>query len=235
MESKFDQPAMDRRTFCKTVAGAMVASAAGGMPVPSDAAPSDTISNPPLPYADNSLEPTISAKTVSFHYGKHTALYYANTAKMIAGTAYAGLALRDVAIAAAKKPEDAGLFNNAAQAWNHTFYWDQFTVGKGKFEGKAAESVKSAFGSYEKFREAMVKEGMAQFGSGWVWLVEDKGALKIVKTPNAATPITEGLRPLLVVDVWEHAYYLDYQNRRVDYISAVLDNLVSWKVVAKRM
>ena len=193
------------------------------------------IANPPLPYAENSLEPTISAKTVSFHYGKHTATYYTNTAKMIEGKPYADMPLKDIVLAAAKKPEDAGLFNNAAQAWNHTFYWEQFTAGKGKFEGKAADAIKAAFGDYAKFKEAMVKEGTAQFGSGWVWLVEDKGALKIVKTANAATPITEGLNPLLVVDVWEHAYYLDYQNRRPDHIGAVLDSLVDWSVVAKRM
>jgi len=235
MESKFDQLTLDRRTFCKTVASAVAVAATGGIPVSSDTAATNAITNPPLPYADNSLEPTISAKTVSFHYGKHTALYYTNTAKMIAGTAYAGMALRDVVVAVAKKSEDAGLFNNSAQAWNHSFYWEQFTAGKGKFEGKAAVAVGSAFGSYDKFKEAMVKEGMGQFGSGWVWLVGNKGTLKIVKTSNAATPITEGLNPLLVVDVWEHAYYLDYQNRRADHIAAVLDKLVDWSVVAKRM
>lgn len=228
---------MDRRRFLKTAAGAGVVLAAANLTggVMSAAAAETGYANPVLPFAEGALEPHISAKTVSFHYGKHTAAYYANATKMVAGTPYAAMALKDVVLASAKKPEDAGLFNNAAQAWNHSFYWEQFTEGRGRFEGKAAEAVKAAFGDQAKFKEAFVKDAGSLFGSGWCWLCEDKGGLKIVKTSNAATPITEGLKPLLVVDVWEHAYYLDYQNRRPDHVAAVLDHLINWSVVAKRM
>jgi len=191
--------------------------------------------NPPLPFGENALEPHISARTVSFHYGKHTAGYYANATKMVAGTPYAAMGLKDVVLASFRKPEDLGLYNQAAQAWIHSFYWEQFTDGRGRFEGKAAEAVKAAFGDQVRFKEAFLKDAGAIFGSGWCWLCEDKGALKIVKAGAAGAPITDGLKPLLVVDVWEHAYYLDYQNRRADHVAAVLDNLVDWSVVARRM
>jgi Fe-Mn family superoxide dismutase len=184
---------------------------------------------PPLPYADNALDPVISANTIGFHYGKHHKAYVDNLNKLIAGTEYAGLSLEKIITAVAGKPDKTGIFNNAAQIWNHTFYWNSLKPGGGE-EPPAAlkEKMEAAFGSVEACKKALSDAALTQFGSGWAWLVMDGGVLKVVKTANAEVPFTSGMKPLVTLDVWEHAYYLDYQNRRADYVQAVLDRLINW-------
>jgi Fe-Mn family superoxide dismutase len=184
---------------------------------------------PALPYAETALGPYYSAKTISFHHGKHHKAYVDNLNKLAAGTEFEGKPLEDVVRAAAGKPDKAAIFNNAAQIWNHTFFWQSMKpAGGGKPTGAVAAKIDQAFGSYEKFVEQFKATAVGRFGSGWGWLVAEGGTLKIVATPNAETPITAGQTPLFTVDVWEHAYYLDYQNRRPDFVQAFLDHLVNW-------
>jgi Fe-Mn family superoxide dismutase len=184
---------------------------------------------PALPYAETALEPYYSAKTISFHHGKHHKAYVDNLNKLAAGTELEGKPLEDVVRAAAGKADKAAIFNNAAQIWNHTFFWQSMKpAGGGKPTGAVAAKIDQAFGSYEKFVEQFKATAVGRFGSGWGWLVAEGGTLKIVATPNAETPITAGQTPLFTVDVWEHAYYLDYQNRRPDFVQAFLDHLVNW-------
>ncbi|PCI26688.1 MAG: superoxide dismutase [Fe] [SAR324 cluster bacterium] len=185
------------------------------------------ITLPELPFAKDALAPHISENTLDFHYGKHHNAYVVNTNKLIEGTEFADADLETIV-----KKASGGLFNNAAQVWNHSFYWQCMKPnGGGVATGAIAEKIKATFGSYEKFTEEFKTAGMTQFGSGWAWLVLDAGELKIVKTANADTPLAHGQTPLLTVDVWEHAYYLDYQNRRPDYLSVFLDKLVNWEFV----
>jgi Fe-Mn family superoxide dismutase len=185
---------------------------------------------PPLPYAENALEPIITAKTMSFHYGKHHKAYVDNLNKLIAGTEYAALSLEKIVTSTAGKPEKAAIFNNAAQNWNHTFYWKSMSP-KGGGEPPAAlkSKIEAAFGSVDACKKELASTAVSQFGSGWAWLVLDGDKLKVVKTANADNPLTTGMKPLLTIDVWEHAYYLDYQNRRADYVNAVLDKLINWE------
>ncbi len=191
---------------------------------------------PDLPYPKDALEPTISSKTLDFHYGKHHNAYVVNTNKLIEGTALEGEELETIIMKAAEDPSKAGIFNNAAQVWNHSFYWKCMAPGGGgKPTGEILDRIESDFGGYEKFVEAFKTAGATQFGSGWAWLVEAGGALEIVKTANADTPIVRGLKPLLTVDVWEHAYYLDYQNRRPDYLTAFVEKLINWDFVNKNL
>jgi len=191
---------------------------------------------PALPYPENALEPVLSAKTLSFHYGKHTKAYYDNMNKALAGKPTAGMSLEKVFLDAAKDAASIGLFNNSAQAWNHTFYFSGLKPGGGGLPtGSVAEAINAAFGSYDKFKEDLLQAATTQFGSGWAWLVSDNGQLKVVKTPNAMNPMVNGQRPLWTIDVWEHAYYLDYQNLRGDYVKGVLDKLVNWDFVAKNL
>jgi Fe-Mn family superoxide dismutase len=190
------------------------------------------ITLPELPYAKNALEPVISARTLEFHHGKHHAAYVANTNKLIEGTDLAGADLVAIVKRASADASKAGLFNNAAQVWNHTFYWQSMKPGGGGSPtGAAADRIKADFGSFQKFVEEFKNAGATQFGSGWVWLVLDGGKLKVVKTPNADNPMVRGQKPLLTLDVWEHAYYLDYQNRRPDYIAAFIEKLINWDFV----
>lgn len=185
---------------------------------------------PPLPYAENALEPVITAKTLSFHYGKHHQGYVDNLNKLIADTNYADLALEQIIAKAAGKPKKAAIFNNAAQIWNHTFYWQSLTPnGGGEPPAALRQSIEAAFDSVDACKKALADAAVSQFGSGWAWLVLKGGKLKVVKTANAEVPLTMDMKPLLVIDVWEHAYYLDYQNRRADYVNAVLDNLINWE------
>jgi Fe-Mn family superoxide dismutase len=185
---------------------------------------------PPLPYAQDALAPVISAETLSFHYGKHHKAYVDNLLKLVAGTELAEQPLEAVIKAVAGKPEKAGVFNNAAQIWNHTFFWNSLKPsGGGAPTGAVAKGIDAAFGSYENFKKEFANAAMTQFGSGWAWLVADQGQLRIVKTPNADTPLTTGQKALLTIDVWEHAYYLDYQNRRADFVAAVIDKLLNWE------
>lgn len=191
------------------------------------------ISLPALPYAENALDPHYSAKTISFHYGKHHKTYVDNLNKLIAGTPLESKSLEDIIMASAGDSSKAGLFNNAAQAWNHTFFWNCMRPGGGgRPKGDPAARIDSTFGSYEKFAEQFKAAAVGRFGSGWAWLVLDGGALKITSTANADTPMAGKQTALLTVDVWEHAYYLDYQNRRPDFVQAFLDHLVNWDFVA---
>ena len=200
----------------------------------SAASTSSPLSLPALPWAENALEPVISAKTISFHYGKHHKTYVDNANKLIVGTELADLPLDQIVRATAGKADRVGIFNNAAQAWNHDFYWKSLKP-KGGGEPPAALKAKidAAFGSVDAFRKELSNAAVQQFGSGWAWVVLDGDKLKIVKTGNADTPIAHGQKPLLTIDVWEHAYYLKYQNRRADYLKAVW-NAVNWTEVAKK-
>ena len=185
---------------------------------------------PVLPYAQNALEPAISAKTIELHYGKHHLTYVNNLNKLIEGTAFEGKTLEEIV-----KTSEGGIFNNAAQIWNHTFYFLSFSPhGGGAPQGALAEAINAAFGSFEAFKTQFAEAAVSVFGSGWAWLAKDStGKLQIVKESNAGTPLTKGMTPLLTFDVWEHAYYIDYQNRRADHINA-LWNIVDWKVIESR-
>ncbi len=187
---------------------------------------------PDLPYAKDALAPVISANTLEFHYGKHHKTYVDNTNKLIAGTDLANESLESIIKKTTGDAAKIGIFNNAAQVWNHSFYWQCMKAkGGGKPAGAVADKINKAWGSFEKFAEEFKNAGVTQFGSGWAWLVSDRGELKIIKTANADTPIAHGLKPLLTVDVWEHAYYLDYQNRRPDYLAAFIEKLINWDFV----
>lgn len=192
------------------------------------------ISLPDLPYSKTALAPHISEQTIDFHYGKHTAAYIDKMNAAIKGTDLDGAALEDI-VRAADEKGDQGLFNNAAQSWNHIFYWNCMAPNAGgKPNGDLAKAIDDAFGDFDGFKKAFSDAGATQFGSGWAWLVAKGGKLEVRKTPNAETPLTEkGVTPLLTMDVWEHAYYLDYQNKRPDYIASFLDNLVNWDFVAE--
>ncbi|MEI7811653.1 MAG: superoxide dismutase [Ignavibacteria bacterium] len=193
------------------------------------------ITLPELPFAKDALEPFISAKTLEFHYGRHHNAYVVNTNKLTEGTELADADLETIIKTAAGDASKAGLFNNAAQVWNHTFYWNCLKKDGGRPTGAIAEKINADFGSYEKFVEEFKNAGATQFGSGWAWLVLKDGKLQIIKTPNADTPIAHGVTPLLTVDVWEHAYYLDYQNRRPDYLTTFVDSLINWDFVNSRL
>ena len=190
----------------------------------------------PLPYAENALEPVITAKTISFHRGKHHAGYVATLNKLVAGTPYEGMPLEAMVRRAAAE-QVAPIFNNAAQAWNHAFYWKSLAPAGagGAPEGAFGEAVARDFGSFANLKAALADAAVKRFGSGWAWLVAKEGRLSVVSTPNAETPITQaGVTPLLTVDVWEHAYYLDWQNRRADYVAALLEKLANWRFAADR-
>jgi Fe-Mn family superoxide dismutase len=195
-----------------------------------------TFELPSLPYPDTALEPYYSAKTFSFHHGKHHKAYVDNLNKLLAGSPFENSSLEEIIAAVAGDPTKAGFFNNAAQVWNHTFFWNCMKPGGGGApSGALAAKIDAAFGSYEKFAEQFKAAAVGRFGSGWAWLVLDGGELKIMSTPNAETPMTGGKKALLTVDVWEHAYYLDYQNRRPDFVQTFLDHLVNWEFVAANL
>lgn len=187
------------------------------------------ITLPALPYEANALEPYITANTLSFHHGKHHQTYVTNLNNLIQGGELADKTLEEIILAVANEPEKIGIFNNAAQVWNHTFYWNSMKKGGGGAPtGAIASKINEDFGSYDAFVDAFKNAGLTQFGSGWAWLVLDGGKLKITKTANADTPMAHDQKAILTVDVWEHAYYLDYQNRRADYLDLFLKHLVNW-------
>jgi superoxide dismutase, Fe-Mn family len=191
---------------------------------------------PPLPYAKDALAPYISANTLDFHYGKHHQTYVTNLNNLTKDTPLASKSLQDVIKEAAADPAKTSIFNNAAQVWNHTFFWNCMKPGGGgKPTGSVASEIDKAFGSYEKFAEEFKNACVTQFGSGWGWLATEDGALKVLKTSNADLPLVHGQHALLTCDVWEHAYYLDYQNRRPDFVQAFLDHLVYWDFVADNL
>jgi Fe-Mn family superoxide dismutase len=184
---------------------------------------------PKLPYEENALEPAISCRTISFHYGKHHQAYVDKLNELIAGTAYEGMSLEAIVATSATSEKDKAIFNNAAQAWNHDFYWKSMSPKGGEPSGRIKDALQSSFGGVKEFKEAFAKAAVAQFGSGWAWLVKGKdGKVEITTTSNADTPLAHGATPLLAADLWEHAYYLDYQNRRRDHIKAWLDKLANW-------
>jgi Fe-Mn family superoxide dismutase len=192
-----------------------------------------SIALPDLPYAADALEPHISANTLGFHHGKHHKAYVDKLNAAIGGTKYEGQALEAI-ITASHAAADMGVFNNAAQIWNHTFLWNSMSPdGGGEPQGALAAAVNASFGDLAGFREKFKASAMGQFGSGWTWLVSKGGALEIVSTGNAETPLTDGITALLTLDVWEHAYYLDYQNRRDAYIDAFLGELINWDFAAQ--
>lgn len=226
---------LDRRTFLVASAAAAVSLAMGGAFQRTQAAP-PPYTLPPLPYAENALEPVISARTISFHYGKHHRGYMDKLNRLIAGTKFADMPLENIIKTASGKEDKTAIFNNAAQFWNHSFYWQGLTP-KGGGEPPAAlkQKMEEAFGSVDACKKEFADTAVSQFGSGWGWLVLEQGKLKIVKTQNADVPFTKGMTPLLTIDVWEHAYYLDYQNRRADYVRGILDNLVNWEFALQNM
>jgi superoxide dismutase, Fe-Mn family len=183
----------------------------------------------PLPYAENALEPVISAKTVNFHYEKHHKTYADKLSDLLKGTDLAGKKVEELIKISAGQADKIALFNNAAQLWNHDFFWTSMKPnGGGVPTGKLADMIKESFGSFDEFKKQFTDTAVSQFGSGWAWLVLEGKSLKIIKTSNADTPIAHDQKPLLCIDVWEHAYYLDYQNRRKDFVSAFLDKLANW-------
>ncbi|MEM7767749.1 MAG: superoxide dismutase [Pseudomonadota bacterium] len=185
---------------------------------------------PTLPYARTDLQPHISENTLDFHYGKHHQAYVTNLNNMIEGTELSGKSLEDIIAAVDGDASKAGIYNNAAQVWNHTFYWHSMKPnGGGAPTGPIAEMIDRDFGSYDAFKDEFAQAGATQFGSGWAWLVVKDGKLEVRKTLNAITPVTEaGVTPLITMDVWEHAYYLDFQNARPKYIETWLSELVNW-------
>jgi Fe-Mn family superoxide dismutase len=191
---------------------------------------------PPLPFAEGALAPVISANTLGFHYGKHHKAYVDNLNNLVKGGEFEGQSLEAIIKATAGKPDKAGVFNNAAQVWNHTFYWNCLKPnGGGKPTGRIAQMIDSDLGGYDKFKTDFAQTCVTQFGSGWGWLVAEGGKLKLVKTPNAENPMVKGQTALLTIDVWEHAYYLDYQNRRPDHVNAVIDRLLNWDFAAQNL
>ncbi len=191
---------------------------------------------PPLPYAANALEPHMSANTFSFHHAKHHNAYVTNLNNLIKDTDLASKSLEEIIKAVAGDGAKAGVFNNAAQVWNHTFFWSSMKPGGGgKPSGDLLARIEKDLGGFDKFKEDFKNAAVTQFGSGWAWLVEEKGTLKITKTGNADTPMAHGQKALLTVDVWEHAYYLDYQNRRPDYVQTFLDHLANWDFAAANL
>jgi Fe-Mn family superoxide dismutase len=215
-------------------AGAGVAASAIGLPhIARAAAP---FPQPDLPFAEDALAPVISARTVNLHYGKHHAAYFKTLNELVAGTPYSAMALEEVVRASRGKDEDKKIFNNAGQAWNHIFYWEQFKPGGAAApSGQLLAAIDKDLGGVDKMKTELVKTATGVFGSGWAWLTLDGGTLKLEGTPGGDSPFAARKVPLLGIDVWEHAYYLDYENRRADHVKAVVDRIVNWDVVAARM
>ena len=197
---------------------------------------SQPIALAPLPFDQGDLAPVISANTLSFHYGKHHKTYVDTLNKLIVGTEFADMPLEKIVKATSQSADHAAIFNNAAQAWNHTFYWKSLKPkGGGEPPALLKRAMEASFGSVDACKKELSKAAASQFGSGWAWLVQDGEKLKIIKTPDAKTPMTDGPKPLLTIDVWEHAYYLDYQNRRVDYVNALIEKLANWEFAAQNL
>jgi len=231
---------IDRRSFLALSGGAVAASVLAakvpGAPMLNfgDAAPFTLMK---LPYADSALAPVISANTIGFHYGKHHKGYVDKLNELTKDTEFAAKGLPAIIKQTARDNTRTTIYNNAAQIWNHNFYWNSIKPGGGgKPTGKLAQKIDEAFGSFDKFRKELADTTVSQFGTGWGWLVADaQGKLKVVKTGDADAPFIDGLKPLLTIDVWEHAYYLDYQNRRADYVNALIDKLLNWDFAVENL
>jgi Fe-Mn family superoxide dismutase len=229
-----------RRNFLQLTASgaALVGARAFAIPVPiTTTQPRETAMTftlPPLPFDKSALEPNISAKTFDFHHGKHHQAYVTKLNELVAGTEFEKMPLEEIIKKTANDSAKAPIFNNAAQHWNHSFFWECLKPnGGGKPSGELAKKIDSDLGGYDKFAADFKAAAIAQFGSGWAWLVADSaGKLKITKTANADLPLAHGEKALLTVDVWEHAYYLDYQNRRPDFVQTFLDKMANWDFAA---
>jgi Fe-Mn family superoxide dismutase len=237
-----DALTVSRRSFVATAAAALGGAAYAGASAPqapaAAPAPAGPLTLPPLPWGESDLAPNLSQETISLHYGKHHKAYVDNANRMLASAPdLAKLSLEEIVKATAGQADKKGLFNNAAQVWNHTFYWKSLSPkGGGQPTGKLLDKVKADFGDFAKLKEELAKAAVTQFGSGWAWLVVDGGKLKVEQTPNAENPLSSpGKKPLLTIDVWEHAYYVDYRNRRPDYVNAVLDKLINWEFAAQNL
>jgi Fe-Mn family superoxide dismutase len=222
---------LNRRTFLAYSVGTAIASG-----FPAIIGRAATFELPPLPYKDDALAPVISANTIGFHYGKHHKGYVDNLNKLAKGTPFESLSLEQVVLKSAKE-KNTPIFNNAAQIWNHNFYWNSMKPeGGGKPTGKILDKINESFSDWDKFRQKFAETTVSQFGTGWGWLcLNQKGRLEIVKTEDADVPMMMKLKPLLTIDVWEHAYYLDYQNRRAAYVDAVIDKLLNWEFAAQNL
>jgi len=191
---------------------------------------------PKLPWSDDALAPHISQKTMSFHYGKHHNAYVTKLNAAVDGTPFAEKSLEDIIKTTAGDASKVGIFNNAAQAWNHTFFWNSIKPnGGGEPSGDLKAAIDKSFGGFDKFTKEFSDKAGTLFGSGWAWLVKDGDGLAILQTKDATNPLPEGKTPLITIDVWEHAYYLDYQNRRPDFVKVFLENLVNWDFAAKNL
>ena len=227
-------PELQRRRFLASSASIAIGCALGSFPALGQAATVHVL--PALPYADDALAPVISSNTISFHYGKHHKGYVDNLNKLIVGTDFADMSLEKVILTSAGQSDKTAIFNNSAQIWNHTFYWRSLRAnGGGEPPAALKQKIEASFGSVEACKKELAAAALGQFGSGWAWLVLDGDKLKVVRTANAELPLTKGQKPLLTIDVWEHAYYLDYQNKRADYVNALLDKLINWGFAADNL
>jgi Fe-Mn family superoxide dismutase len=194
-----------------------------------------TFSLMPLPFAKDALAPHMSEQTLDFHHGKHNQTYVETLNKLIVGTPYDKAALEDIIRDTSENKDESKIFNNAAQVWNHNFFWSCLTPKAAQPDNNLLQHITKSFGSLDEFKAKFKEAALAQFGSGWAWLVMDQGQLKITKTSNAENPIALGQKAILTCDVWEHAYYLDYQNRRTDMMQVFLDKLINWEFVARNL
>jgi superoxide dismutase, Fe-Mn family len=231
---------IDRRAFIATAAAAAtlatpyIVEAQAQAPAPTQPAPGP-FKQPPLPFVEAVLAPVIGARTVALHYGRHHASYYTNLNNITKDTPYASMTLPQLVVEA-NKDKDRRFFNNAGQAWNHERYWEMLTPGGAKSpENRLLELISVTFGSFDELKNKIVASAGTVFGSGWTWLVQSDGKLEIMNTSGGDGPLTSGKTALFGIDVWEHAYYLDYENRRPDHVKAVLDNIINWSVVASRL
>ena len=191
---------------------------------------------PSLPYANDALAPYMSAETLDFHYGKHHQTYVTNLNNLIKDTDLQNSSLEEIVIKSSKDSSMAGIFNNAGQHWNHILFWQCMKPnGGGSIPSELEARLNSDFGSVDQFKEAFIQAGTTQFGSGWAWLAIDNGKLVVTKSANASNPLVDGMKPILGCDVWEHSYYIDYRNKRPDYLKAFLDSLVNWEFVASQL
>ena len=224
---------VSRREFLVAATGAAAFVAFGGF---SCSPKNQKFPLPPLPYSDNDLEPVISSNTIGFHYGKHHKGYVDNLNNLISGKKYVKMPLENIISVTAGNDELLAIYNNAAQAWNHTFYWHSLTPdGGGEPSGQLKKIIDDSFGSVQECKKQLADAAITQFASGWAWLIYDGQEISIMKTGNADNPMIHGFRPLLTIDVWEHAYYLDYQNRRSDYVNAVIEKLLNWEFASKNL
>jgi Fe-Mn family superoxide dismutase len=224
---------MTRREF---LGAAAVAGAALTFGLPTFAVGSDLGNLPPLPYAEDALEPVISARTISFHYGKHHKGYWDRLLALVKGTRFSDLSLETIIAKTVGDADTTAIYQNAAQVWNHTFYWNSLKPnGGGQPAGKLKSAIESAFGNLDTCKKELAAAALSQFASGWAWLVQDGDRIRVAKTGNADAPSGPSVRPLLTIDVWEHAYYLDYQNRRAEYVNAVIEKLLNWEFAERNL